>query len=719
MSPILLLTEKSTQVEALSAVFPLKRVKQYHIGKYQGEDIIVFPLSGHVLDIIPLTERGCNVDSLPNIAPKESVMKRGLLLIEEKDSTITKRAKRQSAKIYNSFKKVIEGNHFKRIILATDPDYEGCAIGKEMIDEFNLWNIPINYMNISNISKKRLKKELDFALGGKDAIDWKKWALLAQIRADASHCIGIDVSAYIMGKTKTMTTFGTQQTRALEVVVKRYLEHENSDTSKYYRLRVKTVYGDFLLNVEDGMKKDRGYHEDIKSSLGAGAILNIDSIKMEKKVKHSPSWYDGSMVAAKVAKKYKIPIKKIFSKKGGLLQTMYEQRKTTYPRGSAEGKMPISQLEEQILIAKALNERYKFPRVDTSLVKSYLWRDEDKGGKIINHTPCTISDENILSNPLNDIEKIIIDTMGKMILSCFYPDNTYHSYTVQASPVGAKWTFEHESIEDVDLGWKEIYKEKLKRTRIKELSEGAIVEIESVMVEEYTKSPPALFNEATLLEELKRKNIGAESTFQSHIDTILDKKRGLAKIEKGKIIPTQKGIGFVNFIPVEAKEVLSILEEDLFAAILTGEIEEKKALSIRYGIIKKTFETIKNKVDSNLDSFTKMLKIDDNNHEDTTIGICPVCGGNAINKEKVVACENNISRKTDTGWANEGCFFLMFKGANTEKISYRIGDDGIKELLSSSTTKQEIYYKEARAKVPKILKLNIDEALKKSNIEFI
>lgn len=721
---VLLLTEKTSQQGAIGNVFSLRNHSpRAKVGSFRGDEVVVFPFSGHILGAFPLTPRDAEIESLPNLPPPNKFMKRGLIPIDEKyDNKETIKNKKRVHKIYNDFKKLVSTYDFDRIIIATDPDYEGCAIAREMLEEFSLMSKNICFMNISNISPNKLKEELNLAWDGKDAIDWIRWADIAYLRNEISNCIGIDVSQLLMKKTGSFTTFGTQQTRVVRLVVNRTKEHEAFDTSSYYRVRIKTDVGDFILKLDDeNMGKDKEYVNQILSSVSNERYLTVEDFTLKKAKIISPKWYDGSNIATLASKSLGKPIKEIFSKSGGLLQKMYEQGKMTYPRGDAKGKMPTSQFDDQVEIALSLAEHYGAKDLDTTLRKKHLWRDDSSAGKgeIINHTPCTIATPTLSLSSLSREEREIVDISAKMLLACFSPDGEAYNFTIKSILNGV--SFEHKSSKDTVMGWRNIYGKEERTSLVDEATQkGSTIKIQGMSLEEYKKDPPPLFTESSLLAEIKRKKIGADSTFSTHISNFLDPRRNYGEVKGKHIHPTKKAFTLIDLIPKKSIDIMSIFEEDVFEDLLTGKMTIEQAQLGRLRIIEKVFHQIKEAIEDK-PKMVESLRVESGDAS-ITVGICPLCGSEVLDKGGISSqyvCQKSKLKKTDSGWENIGsCTFRQSKHINNKGVEYKINIPTMKALLLGDLASTEVHYKASDKKTITKLKLDID-AENNPSIDFI
>jgi len=721
---VLVITEKGSQKDKLCEFLKCKRSrdqKRVSLATYEGYEITIFPLRGHILEIQDVTSRNEPIENLPIMPTAGKIMERIRPVVKDSYGEKEKKDAKDRADIYDAFKKLVETKKFDRIILATDPDIEGCAIGVEVIDKFKLSGVETNMMNISNVNIKKLKQEFNKALfDKKDAVNFRAWAQVAHIRADINNRTGIDVSHYFSKKFSSFITFGSQQTRALKLIVDRWKAHKSADRSDHFRIRITTNIGDFLVKTDEDKTNDEEYVRSIYDELVSMSDFEVSSVLIKKTVKKSPAWMDGSDIGAIVAKQLKKHPKQITSKDGGVLQKLYEAGKMTYPRGEAMGVMPLSQYEEQVEIALAIADRYEADRLDTSLKKPYLWRrdDEEVDGEIINHTPCTIATPDIDFSSLSTDEKAVIDVSAKVLLSCFYPDNKVKNYTVSGKY--GEIEFVHQSSEDVDMGWKELYGNTPRVSPVPEnIVEGYKVEVDEINVEKYNKEPPPLFTEVSLLSALKKKKIGAESTFTSLVDKVLSKERGYCEVKNGKIVPTEKGLLFLSIVPQKAIDVLSIFESVVAKKLQDGKMPLEKALNGRDKIIRDTYELIVSNVENEKALAEKLsMEAKKTGGFGEEIGSCPQCDGDGIimdfgKKWKQYVCTNRPPKGTPDEEKDKYCNFVIYKefglGNSESKVSYKISPSTAKNLLSRGEAVVEVTWKESGNTGEKTLFLDRDK----------
>ena len=415
---ILIINEKRTHTEKLKKILNVKEENSLYVrGVFQNEEFVVIPLRGHIfgipdLEYIDERFKGKTFketkDLLPVLPPKNKFYPR----------VLTDRKFKKKFEIIKNFASVAD-----KIILAPDPDFEGAALALEpFLYIKDAFKKIYAMMDMNNLNKEALKRELLKALKGQ-GLDYKTMAYIGLLRGDLNYGVGINVSRYLIGSLESKVTFGTQQSRLVDLIIQRTKEYFEFQKKKYYILKLKTEIGDFVLKLDDDdLKFDKNYIEKIKSEIGNIKEISIDSIKRETKKIPPPKWLDGSDAAQEASKILKIPAIKLMDEKTGLLEKMYLNNIVTYPRGESGNIMPLSEFNQQVEIAKAIAPYYKADKCDFSLQRKSYWYDDSKKSLGVNHTPFTIARSDININSLSKEEKVVFDILAKILLGIFYPD---------------------------------------------------------------------------------------------------------------------------------------------------------------------------------------------------------------------------------------------------------------------------------------------------------
>ncbi|HHO42404.1 MAG TPA: type IA DNA topoisomerase [Epsilonproteobacteria bacterium] len=726
---VLILTEKPKQAKAIGKlVEKYKREQRGFSGDFAGKHIVVFPLSGSILevddDIFDDYNRN-DLTPLPFVPDENGHIPRKIIntsRIPQKQQKIKEEIKNWDSKISicSAFANMMKKFDYEHIVLATDPDYEGASLGVEFLEYHGLYgNIPIHAANIANLSAGPLKREIIKAMHKEDAYNWELFRFIGSARADENACIGINGTRLLRTLTDTYITFGTQQTRLLQKIVERTKEHDNFNKIKKYRLKVHTDFGEFVLQLPEEEKEkitNKTYMSNIASIIESNNILIVETFETQKIKKRSPAWVDGSKMANMVSNKMtpNTTVSELMRDRNGLLQVMYEKEIMTYPRGECLGMMPLSQLEEQKEIAKMLSKYYDAPRLNTSLVKKYLWYEEgeplirDNKEVVVNHTPYTISSADIEPEVLTKDERIVFDEAAKIVLSAFYPDNKQIRTIIHAkvSDYHFKYIFTH----DYDLGWKALYNVAPVESKLKkQYTKGDFIVINQIELEEYTDNPKPLYTENSLHLMMKKYRIGAESTFATHIKNILDKgkfKRGFTKVENGKIRATERGIAIIELLPQKTIDGIKEFDEKIIDPLLRKEMLQDTARAVRNKIIIAVYKQMKEVLEEaieNPDSEKGQLikKIKEGEGVERNLKrpqkakfCCPECGSEVVQTSTGnYSCVNRKIKKIDEAIINTGtCEFFMYGKFKNANVSGVIPEESILDIYNGKKVVVEGVY---------------------------
>ena len=700
---ILVITEKATQMNKLQKILKNRVNHSYFAveGEYKNIKIIIVSLSGHIFNVPDL---GVFDKRFKNKTFAET---KNLLPVLPPENNFYQRV--LTDKKYKSLYEFIKQYAIQcdKIIIAPDPDFEGAALAFEVLFYIKgaLKKI-YSMMDMNNLNEQVLKKNFEKALKG-EGLNYKTMAYIGLLRGDLNYGVGINTSRYLIGSLNNKSTFGTQQSRLIDLIIKRSKKYFEFKKKEFYTLKIKTDIGDFVFKPKDEeLKFDKNYIYSIKNKLQNLKIVNFNKIEKENIEKKPLKWFDGSDVAQEASKILKIPAISLMDEKNGLLEKMYLNNILTYPRGDSKKIMPLSELQNQIAIAKNIEPLYN-AKCDFNLIKENLWYDDNTKNLGVNHTPFTIARADIDINALSKDEKVIFDIVAKRLLSIFYPNPIVLKKTIKINIDGFDFVLTEES--DVLLGWKELYGEKFKKSIIPD--DIYSTKVLDIVIEKDTTKPQPLFTLNSIITEMKRKNIGAESTYKQLVQVVTDSKRPYIRIKKGKLIPTEFAINFFNIIPDEAINVLNDFEKIIIDGLLNRQITFINAFKERNILIEKVFYLIKNEIDTKKDFLIEILN--SVNFTAKNIGKCPLCGADVIEKEKYYCCSNRKVKKENDKWIVEGCKFLIFKKYETNNMRFNLSSEKVKKLLKDKKIEIEAYSKNKRKN------FNMELLLNNGQIKFV
>ena len=246
----LIITEKPSQVKALKSVLP------------KSKRIIVKPLAGHIFELQELEKYKKEFEKLSWYQLAKSNL---IPFIPDEFKRVLKNDD-YYIKVYNNIKKGAEKADY--IIIATDPDNEGAAIAKEIIEDLNLQDKVIGMINMNRLDPGSLKKEIDIL----NSIPYEKMAEAGYARSEFDWSFGINhtiLASVLLGNGSTYHVGGVKSP-LIKIIVERENEIEKFVPKKYWEIegKVKTKDGkifNFKVKVKRESEKIKKYEKEIKN----------------------------------------------------------------------------------------------------------------------------------------------------------------------------------------------------------------------------------------------------------------------------------------------------------------------------------------------------------------------------------------------------------------------------------------------------------------------
>ncbi|WP_455791991.1 DNA topoisomerase III [Clostridium butyricum] len=474
---------------------------------------------------------------------------------------------KKTGKQYNEVKKQLLRNDVNEIIIATDAGREGELVARWIIEKAGVKK-PLKRLWISSQTNKAI---LDGFKNLKDAKEYENLYKAAVCRAEADWLVGLNVTRALTCKHNAQLSAGRVQSPTLAMIVQREEEIRNFKPVDYWCLNAKTDR--FMLNWVNEKGNNSTFKEEIADSIVnkcKGQNGEVLEVKKTTKKKYSPALYDLTELQRDANKIWGYSAKQTLN----LMQRLYENHKVlTYPRTDSryvtsdivatipERLKAVSFGEYRVAAQQILNTGVKANKnyVDNSKVSDHhaIIPTEEKGN---------------LANLSSD-EKHIYDLVVKRFLSVLLPAYEYEQTTVTVN-IG-KETFSAKGNITKSKGWKMLY-DKLNddedSQELPHLNKGDNIIIKSVNKVKKQTTPPARFNEATLLSAMEspQKYINIEKdaaktlnetgglgTVATRADIIEKLFNSFVIEKKGKdIYPTSKGKQLIELVPKDLKSPL-------------------------------------------------------------------------------------------------------------------------------------------------------------------
>lgn len=490
------------------------------IEKYLGGNYKVIASLGHIRDL-PKKELGIDLDSFDT----------KLVNIDGKEETI---------------KKIIElGKNAEEIFLASDPDREGEAIA------FHLRDILKRKDSHRVLFNEITKNEILKAIANPLKLDEKKYEA-QQTRRLLDRIVGYKISPILWKKLQKGLSAGRVQSVALRIIVEREeeilafvpeksfqitatLEKENTAFEAKY-------YGDLTKKI---VIKEESLALKILEDIDTQKFKVVSAESKDKLVKPTPP-FTTSKLQQEAAYKLGWASKKTMQ----VAQKLYEgieisekgrQGLITYMRTDSVRSSP-----EAVALARTyIKDNYG----DKYLPSKEVVHDKKSGGaktqdahEAIRPTNIELSPDSIRADLDHDQYKLY-DLIWKKFLASQMSSSEVSTTTYIFDCKGHEFRSSG-SVQKFD-GFKKVFEDS-KGKKNNELTLPVVLTDEELDQKDKARSqekfttPPARFNDGTLIEELEKKGIGRPSTYSAIISNISDRMY-VQKNKEMRYAPTELG----------------------------------------------------------------------------------------------------------------------------------------------------------------------------------
>ena len=554
MSKTLVLAEKPSVGRDLAKVLKCTQNKGSYI---EGNKYVVTWAMGHLVGL--MDPEGYDKKY------KEWSMETLPMLPKNMKLTVLKKTGKQ----FNEVKKQMNRNDISDIVIATDAGREGELVARWIIEKAGVKKT-LKRLWISSQTNKAI---LDGFKNLKDAKDYENLYKAAVCRAEADWLIGLNVTRALTCKYNAQLSAGRVQSPTLSMIVKREEDIKNFKPSDYYNINAKAK--GFTLSYVSSKGNNAIYNEETAKAIVArcksrdGVVVEVN--KSNKK-KYSPELYDLTELQRDANKIWGYSAKQTLN----IMQRLYENHKLlTYPR--TDSRYITTD------VVATIPERLK--AIGTGEYRVYaerLIKEGVKGNsrfvnnaKVSDHHAIIPTEEKGSLANLSTDESHIYNLVVKRFLSVLLPAYEYEQTTIKVDINGETFTAKGNITKS--KGWKKLYeKDNIddceKNVELPSINKGDSLQISSVDYVKKQTTPPARFNEATLLSAMenphKYTNIDKDSaktlnetgglgTVATRAD-IIEKLFNSFVIEKqGKdIVPTSKGKQLIELVPKELKSPL-------------------------------------------------------------------------------------------------------------------------------------------------------------------
>ena len=511
-----------------------------------GLDVRAIATVGHLLDLPPMAS-GPAIDTVTFV----------LNQLQPRDGAAAARVEKIKAAIRQA----------DRVIVATDPDREGEAIGAEVWEWIRRGHAyRATFEEITPAGVERGIREMRPTLA-ETAVE------AAHTRRVIDRLAGWHGTALVFDKLRQHRglSAGRLQSAALRLVVERHRDHEGFRPTTAFGLRAKlatTAGVEFWATLVDEHGKPRTFPNEID----AGAVPqptdgHVRSVDAERKQHRPRPPFEASSWLQVAARTLRLSVKDATR----ATQELFEAGSTTYPRTDT-----VRVADEAVTWAREEIER----RFGRAYVPDKPWVHKDRGAAVVQGAHEAIRPTTPHGEPLEGRRRGQWGEAYALIEARFLASQAAArvvektTIKIEAGPLSF---VAHGEVELFD-GWRRVLAgpteedtepasssggqddERDEGEHLPVLAKGDLLNVTALEVTTHTTRPRPLYDQASLVAELKRLGIGRPSTYQTVVPLLLsrawvteqrqieDKARGSKAAPLPFLVPSAAGTDLSDFL---------------------------------------------------------------------------------------------------------------------------------------------------------------------------
>ncbi|WP_210470542.1 DNA topoisomerase III [Sporosarcina sp. 6E9] len=533
---------------------------------------------------------------------------------------------RQTTRQFNAVKSQLRRNDVSDVIIATDAGREGELVARWILEQTKCRK-PVKRLWISSVTDKAIKDGFNNLKPGRA---YENLYEAAVARAEADWVVGINATRALTVKHNAQLSTGRVQTPTLAMIAEREKQINEFKPKAYYGMQAITEKATFTWRDNAGQTRsfDKDSIEKRLRDLDGVHSGEIKDVKTSPKSQPAPHLFDLTELQKEAHKRWSWSAKETLS----TLQNLYEHHKAvTYPR--TDSKHLTSDMEG------TLKERIKavdfgpFRKTTNALLRSGTIKPQkgvidDK--RVSDHHAIIPTEETPIYQKLSDREQRLYELIVNRFLAVFFGPFRYDQVTAEL--VVGNETFNARGRTVTDEGWKKVYASADDAVEtLPSFKKGEEVKVRAVTMTEGKTTPPARFNEGTLLAAMENPTQFMQGESKDLIKTI-GESGGLGTVATRADVIERLFKSFVIekkgndiFTTSKGRQLLELVPEDLKSPALTAEWEQGLT-KIANGKMKKA-DFMKDMIAFSKQAVTE-IKTDDKKfrHDNVTGRTCPDCG---------------------------------------------------------------------------------------------
>ena len=522
----------------------------------------------------------------------------------------------------------------KEFTIACDYDVEGEVIGLNII-RFACDKKDANRMKFSTLTKPDLIEAYDNKM---KHLDWGQ-AYAGETRHKLDWFYGINLSRALTSSVKAAGSFkimsaGRVQGPALKLLVDREREIAAFKSEPFWEIGLWGNYQKHAVEAwhEQGKIFDKKEVDKILTKVKGEKEAQIKSVKRSKREQAPPHPFDLTSLQSESYALFHITPKETLD----IAQSLYLAGVTSYPRTSSQ------QLDPKLGFVKILTSLAKLPEYEL-LCKELLKLKELKPNNGSKTDPAhpAIYPTGLHPKTLKPKEQKIYDLVVKRFMATFAQPAIRETMDV-ALEVN-KEIFWAKGTRTLEENWHTFYKPYLKVDDVilPEMKEGEILAIKEIKKVDKETQPPNRFNQASIIRELEKRNLGTKATRADILDRMFQ--RGY--IEGVQITVSKLGMETIKILE---KYAPTIVDEKLTAdfeidmeKIREGKIKPETILERAKKFLIELLDDVKKKEKVIGQEIIKSVR--ETQDAQNYIGVCPKCKGRLMIKfgkfGRFIACD--------------------------------------------------------------------------------
>lgn len=484
-----------------------------------------------------------------------------------------------------------EAKNASKVYLATDPDREGEAISWHLayllgIDANTPCRVVFNEITSKTV-KEAVKKPRPIDLSLVDA---------QQARRVLDRLVGYQISPLLWRKIQRGLSAGRVQSAALKIICDRENEIKAFVPEEYWTITAlfrKNKEFEAKLSEAGGKKlaiRTKAENDAVLSELKGGNYV-VSNLEEKDRLRKPAPPFTTSSLQQDAANKLNFTTKKTMM----VAQQLYEG-------------VEIKGMGTIGLVSYIRTDSVRLSDEARAAAKDYIINSYGSafyGGTVYSNKKKDVQDaheairpSNVALNPEDIKDQLTKDqyNLYRLIWQRFIASQMSPAklIAVNAKIENGKYAFKASGSKVTFEGFLRVMpsKDALTDKLLPELTEGEVLNPESVKDEQSFTQPPARFTEATLVKDLEDKDIGRPSTYAPIVATLSE--RRYIKKEKKYLVPTELGFTVTDMMTEYFKEIVDIS----FTANMEESLDDIEAKGIPWkNIIKDYYSILKSELD--------------------------------------------------------------------------------------------------------------------------